>query len=143
MATARAFTQSVQTADRWVADLAAELATDPDEAYHVLRAVLHALRDRLPHEESAQLAAQLPLILRGTYYEGWRPSRTPETYHGVDPFLQRVAAEAQLAGETEASFAAAGAMTMLHRHVSGGEIADVLAALPAPVRALLSGTGGA
>jgi uncharacterized protein (DUF2267 family) len=141
MSTVRAFAQSVQVADRWVADLARALELDNDEAYRVLRAVLHALRDRIPHDESAQLAAQLPLIVRGAYYEGWRPSSTPETYHGVEPFLRRIAVEAQMAGETEASFAAQTTVGMLRRHVSEGEVADVLAALPAPVRALLSGAG--
>ncbi len=138
MSNVRAFEQSLQTASRWVADLAAELGAEPDEAYRQLRAVLHALRDRLPHDESAQLAAQLPLLLRGTYYEGWRPSRTPEAYHDVDPFLERVAGEARMAGETEASFAVTAVMAVLRRHVSGGELDDVLAVLPEPVRALLS-----
>ena len=49
-----------------------------------------------------------------------------------------MAREAQLAGTTEASFAVSAAMTVLRRHVSGGEIADVLAILPADIRLLLS-----
>lgn len=40
------------------------------QSYTALRAVLHALRDRLPVEESADVAARLPMLLRGLYYDG-------------------------------------------------------------------------
>ena len=50
---------------------AAALGTDDrQDAYRAVRGVLHTLRDRLPVEESAQLAAQLPTLLRGVFYEG-------------------------------------------------------------------------
>lgn len=140
MSSVHAMDDALQTAGRWVGDLAGELGEDREEAYRALRAVLHALRDRLPHDEAAQLAAQLPVLLRGVYYEGWRPARTPERYHDVDPFLERVQHEAGMSGETEASFAVGAVMAMLRRHVSKGEIADVLAVLPEPVRGLLAGT---
>ena len=53
-----------------------ELA-DEAAAYSVLRSVLHQLRDRLTLEEGVDLGAQLPLIVRGLYYDGWRPHRVP------------------------------------------------------------------
>ena len=131
--------RNVEKTNVWLKDLAAELGTDDRRyAYRVLRAFFHVLRDRLTVDESAQLAAQLPELLRGVYYEGWRPSHTPEGYRHADEFSTRVAREAQLAGTTEASFAVSAAMTVLRRHVSGGEIADVLAILPADIRLLLS-----
>ncbi len=40
---------------------------DRHRAYMALRAVLHALRDRLTVEEAAQLAAGLPMLLRGLF----------------------------------------------------------------------------
>lgn len=114
-------------------------SNDRRYAYRALRAVLHVLRDRLPVDESAQLAAQLPELVRGVYYEGWRPSATPQSYHDARTLLDRVAAAAQLHGETEASFAAEAVARLLRRRVSAGEIADVLAVLPAEVRALFAG----
>jgi uncharacterized protein (DUF2267 family) len=55
----------------------AELGPDRQRAYHTLRAVLHALRDRLPLNLAAHLGAQLPLLVRGICYDSWHPQ--PET----------------------------------------------------------------
>jgi uncharacterized protein (DUF2267 family) len=130
--------RSVEKAHIWINDLAEELGTeDPHYAYRVLRACLHALRDHLSVDEAAALGAQLPLFVRGVFYEGWDPSRTPEHARDLDSFLRRIAGEARLAGETEASFAAAAANRVLHRHVSAGEAESVLELLPEHVRQLL------
>jgi uncharacterized protein (DUF2267 family) len=132
--------RSVEKTNVWLKDLCTELESDDRQyAYHVLRAFLHALRDRIPINESAQLAAQLPMLIRGLYYESWTPSRTPQTYHDVREFLDRVAAEAGLAGETEASFAASAAARVLRAHVSSGELEDVISVLPPPVREVFTG----
>jgi uncharacterized protein (DUF2267 family) len=131
--------RSVEKTNIWLDEVAAELGTaDRKAAYQVLRAFLHALRDRLPIEESAQLAAQLPELIRGIYYEGWQPARTPESYSDIDSFLQRITAQAPMHGETEASYAAAAAARVLSRHVSSGEIEDVLATLPTEIRAIFA-----
>jgi uncharacterized protein (DUF2267 family) len=132
--------RSVQKTNIWLKDLCEELETDDRQyAYRILRGFLHALRDRLPIDESAQLAAQLPALIRGIYFESWVPAHTPQTYHDLATFLDRLAAEASLAGETEASFAANAAARVLRAHVSTGEIEDVIAVLPPPVRKLFTG----
>jgi len=131
--------RSVEKAHVWINDLADELGTeDNQEAYRVLRAFLHALRDHLSVDEAAQLAAQLPIFVRGVFYEGWDPSRTPEHARDLDSFLWRIASEAHLAGGTEASFAATAAHRVLSRHISAGEAGSVLNVLPAHLRELLS-----
>lgn len=131
--------RSVEKTHVWLNDLAEELATDDvHHAYRVLRAFLHALRDHLPVNEAAQLAAQLPIFVRGIFYEGWDPSRTPEHSRDLDSFLQRIASDAGLAGETEASFAAVAAGRVLRHHVSAGESHSVLHALPHHLRELLA-----
>ena len=105
--------------------------------YRVLRAFLHALRDHLTVDEAAALAAQLPIFVRGVFYEGWDPSGTPEHARDLDSFLQRIASEARLAGETEASFAATAANRVLSRHISAGEAGSVLQQLPRHLRDFL------
>lgn len=131
--------RSDEKAHIWLNELADELgSTDHRYALRVLRAFLHALRDRLSVDEAAQLAAQLPIFIRGVFYEGWDPSRTPEHARDIDSFLDRIATEAVLAGETEASFATAAASTVLRHHISAGETESVLHQLPEHVRELLS-----
>jgi uncharacterized protein (DUF2267 family) len=130
--------RSVEKAHIWLNDLAAQLGSDDQrEAYRVLRAYLHALRDRLPVDEAAQLAAQLPELIRGIYYEGWNPSSTPVRYRDFAEFLDRVASEAILDGETAASYAVGAAAEVLRRHVSAGEIDDIRAILPEELRPIL------
>ena len=132
--------RSAEKAHIWLNELSEELGTEDQQfAYRVLRAFLHALRDRVTVDEAAQLGAQLPELIRGIYYEGWDPSRTPLKYRDLDSFLGRIADEALISGETEASYAATAAARVLHRHVSEGEIQDVLAMLPEELRAVAGG----
>lgn len=133
-----AIERSMDKTYEWLGGLAAELGGDRRQAYRVLRTVLQLLRDRMPAEEGAHLAAQLPHFLRGVFYEGWRPSAPQQTYRTRDELLTRVAHDAQLAGPTEASLAVEAVATLLRRHVSAGEIEDVLSSLPEGVRRLLT-----
>ena len=136
------FDRSVHKSNEWLKALMERLGTDDRRyAYRVLRAYLHVLRDRLTVDEAAQLAAQLPHLLRGVFYEGWDPSRTPETYRDRETFLSRLAERAQLAGPTEASVAAEAATAVLRERVAEGEVEDVLALLPASIRAILQPAG--
>jgi len=129
--------RSVEAAHIWYRDVAEELGTeDQHYAARALRAVLHSLRDRLTVEEGAQLASQLPTLIRGIYYEGWKPGGIHSFSHDVDAFLAHVAENGRMAGETEASLATAAVARVLARHVSAGELDDVRAILPAPLRPL-------
>lgn len=130
--------RSVEKTHIWLKELAEELGgSDRLYAYRALRAVLHALRDRLPVNTAAKLAAQLPTLIRGIYYEDWDPSRTPSPIHDVDAFLERVARIGRMAGETEASLAVEAVARVLRRHVSAGEIDEVLAVLPDTLKGLI------
>jgi hypothetical protein len=74
--------------------------------------------------------------------EGWDPSGTPERDREIDSFLRRITGEALLAGETEASLAAAAASRVLSRHISTGETESVLHMLPEHLRELLTPNRG-
>ena len=53
---------------------------DKHRAYRLLRATLHALRDRLTAHEAVQFGAQLPMFIRGFYYDGWHMrDRAPQS----------------------------------------------------------------
>jgi len=131
--------RSVEKAHVWLNEIAEELGTeDRQYAYRALRSVLHTLRDRLTVETAAELAAQLPTLIRGIYYEDWSPARTPVAIHDVDAFLERVASEGTMRGETEASLAVEAVARVLRSHVSEGEIDHVLAVLPDSLKVLIA-----
>ena len=131
--------RNAEQAGEWLEELATELGSE-DRAYahRVLRAHLHAIRDRVSVEEIAQLGAQLPQLIRGIYYDGWVPADTPASYRTVDELLTRIADEARLDSAAEASVACLAASRVLRRHVSDGELDDVIAALPATLRPMFA-----
>lgn len=100
-----------------------------DLSYKAMRAVLHALRDRLSVEESAQLAAQLPTLVRGVYYEGWRPRDVPVKM-SLDDWLARVREECPLDVKGGTPRLVQAVLFPLSRHVTPGEWADVRSSLP-------------
>jgi len=129
---------SVEKTHMWLNEVAAALGDEDHQyAYRALRAVLHTLRDRLTVDVAAKLAAQLPTLIRGIYYEDWDPSRTPLPIHDVQGFLDHVAEEGHMSGETEASLAVDAVARVLRTHVSTGEMELVLAVLPDSFRVLI------
>jgi len=70
------FDKAIQDANIWVNEIMSELDwDDKHRAYILLRSTLHVLRDRLQPNECAHLAAQLPTLIRGIYFEGYRPAK--------------------------------------------------------------------
>ena len=132
--------RSVEKANIWINEVAAELGTGgPPRGVPGAACVPARAAHRLPVAEAAQLSARLPLLIRGIYFEGWQPGHAPVLYRHPTEFFDRVANEAKLHGETEASFAVEAAARVLARHVSGGEMEDVARTLPAELRQLVTG----
>ena len=127
--------ETVHQTYSWLNEIAGELGADRHGALNSLRAVLHAVRDRLSIDESAQLAAQLPMLVRGMYYEGWDPGRTANG-RDLDLFLAQVGREAHFE-RADAEWASHAVGLVLSKHVSHGEMEDVLRSLPKPTRELL------
>jgi uncharacterized protein (DUF2267 family) len=103
----------------------------------VLHAYLQTLRDDLTVEEAAQLAAQLPQVLRGAFYDGFDPTHQPAKLRHAEQFLDLIAERAGLPDRDAAARAAEAATAVLERHVSEGEVEDVFAQLPREVREVL------
>jgi uncharacterized protein (DUF2267 family) len=127
---------TVHVTNRWLAELAEELGwSDRQRVYHALVTVLHALRDHLTVAEAADLAAQLPVLVRGLYYEGWVPSRTPVKERSRELFLAHIASEFSDPEIYPESLVWA-VLSVLQRHVTRGEISEVKSLLPAELRSL-------
>lgn len=130
--------QSVQAANIWLHEVGDVLGPNRQRAYHALRAVLHCLRDRLTVDEAAHLAAQMPLLIRGIYYEGWAPARTPVKYRSVEAFTEAVGQRLAGGPPMDAGEAIKAVFATLKKHCAAGEIDDVLAQLPADLKPLLA-----
>lgn len=132
------FDESLHLTNVWLKDIMDQLGwTDRRAAYSALRAALHALRDRLTVEEGAHLSAQLPLILKGVFYDGWKPSRCGGNIRSVREFLAPVIAIFGADPEKDEDAIARAVFATLRKHISAGEFDHVLHALPEPLRPLL------
>lgn len=129
---------AVHTASIWIRDVDDKLGWDSRErSYMALKAVLHGLRDQLTIDESAHFAAQLPLIIRGVYYEGWKPSRTPARDRDLNKFLDRVRKQyTQAPGPDmiDPVWICRAVIAVLIDHISPGELDDVRGMLAEPIR---------
>ena len=123
----------------WLKELRVRLGWESrDVAYSGLRAVLQTLRDRLMVDEAFDLAAELPLVLRGTFLEGWDRSACPTRERTKEDFLARVSGRLVAGRDVDPEALTRAVFELLVRHVAPGEIAQVIAMLPEPIRNLWS-----
>jgi uncharacterized protein (DUF2267 family) len=136
-----AFDKTLQTTNIWLDEIAAEIGPDRQVAWHVLGAVLRTLRDRIPLDLAAHLGAQLPLLVRGLYYDQWHPAAgrmephpRPERSRNLDAFLKRVGEGLAGIRPVNVRDATRAVFRILSRHVDRGQVAKVVHALPEPIR---------
>ena len=128
---------TVQLTHTWINELDDRLGwNNKPRSYRLLKAVLHALRDWLQLNEAADLAAQLPTLLRGAYYEQWRPATTPVAHRTKADFLARVEDSFKIDALPQTSQAVMAVFELLSKKISPGEIEDVRHALPEELRNL-------
>lgn len=139
------FEAALEDAHVWVNEVADQLDLGPDDrrfALHVLRAVLHSLRDRLPIEVVANLSAQLPLLIRGLFFENWDPHRKPARHIGLDDFADALERELrELPGMIDVEDAVRAVFAVAGAHVSLGEWRKVGVVLPREIAALWTDSG--
>jgi uncharacterized protein (DUF2267 family) len=134
-----AFDSTIQTTNIWLNDTLERLGwQDRHRAYHALRAVLHALRDRLSVDQAAALGAQLPMLVRGFYYEGWHPAGTPTKERKREDFLAHIAGAFRNDPAINTEDVTRAVFQVIAKHVTPGEIKHVKIALPSEIRSLWS-----
>lgn len=131
------FDHANEKANLWIKDVMRELGTDdPRQAYHALGASLQALRDRVSVDEAAQLAAQLPLLVRGLFYEGWHPASTPVHIRRPEELIARVDKKLGDGQMVDPERALAATLAVLHKHVSAGTLESLAHVLPRSIAEL-------
>jgi uncharacterized protein (DUF2267 family) len=134
----KVFDSTVQETNHWLKLMMGELGCDDRQAsFNALRAALHAIRDRVGVDNAAHLGAQLPMLLRGAYYEGWRPALTPTRERHLEDFIDHVAAGLERDGRTNPAEAARACFAVMGRCIDSGELMKLRRALPHEVLNLL------
>jgi uncharacterized protein (DUF2267 family) len=131
------FDTTIQETNLWLKCLM-EISgiNDRQFAFTLLKGVLHALRDRIGPENAVHLGAQLPLLLRGVYYEGWRPSETPTRERHVGDFLDHVSANLTKTMECDIEPGVRADFETLWRKIDPDEVIKIIRIMPMELREL-------
>ncbi|MBB3890677.1 uncharacterized protein (DUF2267 family) [Phenylobacterium haematophilum] len=132
------FDRTLHTTNAWLKELSEELDVDRHGAWKVLSVVLHKLRDRLPVDLSAHLGSQLPLLIRGVYYDQYQPAKQPNRCSSLDEFVADVGDWLTDAHSVDPRRAIEAVCHVLSRHLAPGQIDKVRANLPKGLRPLWS-----
>ena len=128
------FDKTLETTHIWLKEIMADLGPDRQVAWKVLSVVLHKLRDRLPIGLAAHLGSQLPILVRGVYYDQFEPGKLPTTCNSREEFVAEVAEWLTDTRPVDPDLAVRSVFGVLSRHVSEGQIAKVREALPRSLR---------
>jgi uncharacterized protein (DUF2267 family) len=130
------FDKTLHTTNLWLDEISAEIGPDRHLAWHVLGAVLRSIRDEIQVEQSAHFAAQLPLLIRGAYFDQYRPAMQPASARSQHDFIARIQQDMDGSRPVNVQQAATAVMRTLNRHVTEGQVRKVRDALPKGVRAM-------
>src|SRR5947207_1082801 len=136
------FDKTLQTTNIWLDEIMKELGPDRQVAWHALGAVLHALRDRLQIGLAVHLGAQLPLLVRGLYYDQWRASDQLLKQRSTEEFLEHVAERLSDTRPVNVKDATQAVFRVLNHYVDPHQIEKVRQALPENIRRTWPASGG-
>ncbi len=132
-----ALDHTIQQTNIWLKTLAEQMhIEDRHDAYRALRSVLHVLRDRLTPEQAVHLGAQLPLLVRGIFYDGWRIAGKPSDERQPAEFATLVAADLPPSLARDALRVTRAVFGLLEKELDRGETEKIIATLPHPLRVL-------
>jgi uncharacterized protein (DUF2267 family) len=128
------FDKTLETTHIWLNEIMNDLGPDKQVAWKVLSTVLHKIRDRLTVNLAAHLGAQLPLLVRGVYYDQFEPSKMPNECRNREEFVAEIAEWLSDTRPVDPDQAARAVFKVLSRHISEGQVEHVKQALPKSVR---------
>jgi uncharacterized protein (DUF2267 family) len=131
-----AFDRTLQTTNMWLNDIMIDHGPDRQLAWHILGSVLQTLRDRIPADLSAHLSAQLPLLVRGVYYEHYDPSKKPQHTRTIDEFCEGIRKDFATQRPIDVEKAVQSVFRVLTHYLDPGEVAKVRSVLPPAIREL-------
>jgi uncharacterized protein (DUF2267 family) len=134
------FDKTVQETNLWLKDLMSRLNIDDREmAYTILKATLHTVRDRIGPVNAVHLGAQLPILLRGVYYEGWRITAEPSKERHKADFLRHAHREMPNILDTDTELAVRAVFEVMWERLDQGETGKLVRLFPSDLRSLWTG----
>lgn len=128
------FDRTLQTTHIWLDEIMRDIGPDRQVAWKVLSVVLRKIRDLLPVELAAHLGAELPLLVRGVYYDQYQPGRMPVRCNGLEQFHAEVGEWLGDIRPVDPAQAVRSVFGVLTRHIAEGQVANVQDALPKSIR---------
>ncbi|WP_297763422.1 DUF2267 domain-containing protein [uncultured Muriicola sp.] len=120
------------------------LGTDTDKAGRIFIAIMHALRDIIPPEESLQLIAQLPMFIKGVYIHGWKIRKKKPKIKHMAEFIDLVRQHDGPAAVNDFEYSDEVAeryidttFIYLRKYVSLGEMEDIRDGLPKDLKSMI------
>lgn len=107
-----------------------------NQSYKALRSVLHALRDRLPIDDAVNFAAELPLLVKGIYYDNWSSEDVPMRMN-KEEFLGRVRQDFLFEVEGGIEHLTRVVLDKVLNHIDPGEREKLIRMLPDDIADLL------
>lgn len=131
------FDTTLQETNRWLTVLLQKIGgDDKHRAYLVLRAALHTLRDRMDITSVAHFSAQLPILIRGIFYEGWNPARNPSKERHATEFLDHFRSQLPPGMALNADHAVRSAFAVIWEMIDPREVVKITKSLPEELREL-------
>lgn len=127
---------SLQRTMEWLKEIQEEFKwPDMDRVYDATKAVLLATRDRLTVDEAHQFAAQIPMVMKGMFFDRYDPTDKPLLIRDKDKFLEHVRnhfgdnpLDSEAAVRTVAK--------VLRKKISPGQYEDVVGSMPKDIKGL-------
>ena len=132
------FDHAMQEGNLWLSQVADQLHFKQEDrhAYSALLAVLHALRDLLSLELAVHLSAQLPMVVRGLFFEGWKMQRTLGETRTVEGFCEHVEHELPPKFPMDGKTVSVGIFEVLWTRLDVGETAKIIDQMPTALKSL-------
>lgn len=131
------FDEALRATNIWLKDIMETLRwTERSHAYRALKAVMHEVRDRLPVPLAANFSAQMPLLIRGLFFEGWSPGSDHQPERSLEAFLAPIEKAFETYPGVKAESVAAAVFDVISRHISPGDVDNVLHTMPKAVQEL-------
>ena len=130
------FDSTIQRTAIWLKELMQELNwSDHRKTYLAFRCVLHAVRDHLPMNDAIRFGEQLPMLIRGFYFDQWNPAAKHNPLRTRAEFLSALSTYMTRDGDSTSNseVVARAVFRLLDRKITDGEIEDVHNLLPGAV----------